>query len=158
MNKSLFLLLIPPLITACASGPSKVDRLCAIDGGIRIYETVELPPDKFDQWGQINFYRPTQVENTLGSDYIYKRDIHYYQQGDPERQVIQETTQKSVMKRHHIKIVNKQDMKLLGEVVMYYKAEGNLPDPWNYSSYQCPDRSEVTEGMLLNAVFTKTTK
>ncbi len=55
MKKLLFLLLILPLITACTSGPSKrqldaeVDRLCAIDGGVRVYETVTLPPDKFDE-------------------------------------------------------------------------------------------------------------
>lgn len=33
----------------------EVDRLCAIDGGIKVYETVLLPPDKFNQWGEVNF-------------------------------------------------------------------------------------------------------
>jgi hypothetical protein len=46
-------------------------------------------------------------------------------------------------------------MKLLGEVVMYYRAGGDLPGPWHYSSYQCPDRSMATEGALLNKVFIK---
>jgi hypothetical protein len=61
------------LLTACASGSSKreldaeVDRLCAIDGGIRVYETVTLPPDKFNERGEITFYKPTQKENALGS-------------------------------------------------------------------------------------------
>ena len=30
----------------------EVGRLCAIDGRSVIYETVKLPPDKFNQWGQ----------------------------------------------------------------------------------------------------------
>ena len=47
------LLLLLPLATACASGPSKseldaeVKRLCAIDGGIKVYERVALPEEKF---------------------------------------------------------------------------------------------------------------
>jgi hypothetical protein len=72
MKTFFFFLLILLLLTACTSGPSKggldaeVDRLCAIDGGIRVYERVTLPPDKFDKWSQINFYRPTQGDNALG--------------------------------------------------------------------------------------------
>ncbi len=54
----------------------EVERLCAIDGGVKVYETVTLPPDKFDKkYGQINFYRPTQGENALGPEYIFKWDI-----------------------------------------------------------------------------------
>ena len=52
----------------------QVRELCAKDGGVKVYETVTLPPDKFNQYGQINFYKPTQGENTLGSEYIYKWD------------------------------------------------------------------------------------
>ncbi|UJP03539.1 MAG: hypothetical protein LZF85_03550 [Nitrosomonas sp.] len=43
----------------------EVDRLCAIDGGIKVYETVVLPADKFDKSGRINFYEPTKkIEDT----------------------------------------------------------------------------------------------
>lgn len=150
------LLLILLLITACktpqkAYWDSEVDRLCAIDGGVRVYETVPLPPDKFNKWGQINFYRPTQDENTLGSEYIYKSDMRYYKKGDPGAQGVHMVA----MKRDHIQIIRKSDMKLLGEVVMYYRAGGDLPGPWHHSSYQCPDRSIATEGALLEKVFKK---
>ena len=48
----------------------EVKRLCAMDGGIRVYEKITLPADKFDQrYGQINFYDPTQGENALGPEY-----------------------------------------------------------------------------------------
>jgi hypothetical protein len=40
--------------------------MCAKDGGIRVYEMVKLPPEKFNEWGQVNFYRPTQKEQALG--------------------------------------------------------------------------------------------
>ncbi len=160
MKKIFLLLLVLPFVTACASGPSKaqlnaeVNRLCAIDGGVKIYETVTLPADKFDKWGQINFYRPTQGEDTLGAEYIYQGDIHYYKKGAPVGQV----TQKTAMKRNHIKVIRKSDMKLLGEVVMYHREASDLPEPLHHSSYQCPDRSIATEGILLNAVFTQSTE
>ncbi|QOJ23462.1 MAG: hypothetical protein HRU78_07165 [Gammaproteobacteria bacterium] len=130
----------------------EVDRLCAIDGGIRVYETVTLPADKFDKkYGQINFYRPTQGENTLGPEYIYKSDMRYYKKGDPSSQ----GAHVIAMKRDHIQIIRKSDMQLLGEIVMYYRAGGDLPGPWHHSSYQCPDRSIATEGTLLEKVFKK---
>jgi len=59
MKTLTMILLVLPLITACASGPSKgqldeeVRRLCAIDGGIKVYESVRLPAERFDKYGQI---------------------------------------------------------------------------------------------------------
>ncbi len=122
---------------------AEVKRLCAIDGGIKVYETVRLPAEKFNKYGQINFYKPTQGENTLGPAYIYKWDIHYYKKGEPS------------VRRDHIKIIRKSDMKLLGEVVMYNRGGGDLPGPWAPSAYHCPDRLEATEGILMNQVFAK---
>ncbi|MDD5385112.1 MAG: hypothetical protein PHG89_09575 [Gallionella sp.] len=157
MKTLISLLLLLPLATACASGPGKseldaeVNRLCAIDGGIKVYETVKLSADKFNKYGQINFYKPTQGENTLGPEYIYKWDIHYYKKGEPAVNGAQETS----MRRDHIKITRKSDMKLLGEVVMYNRGGGDLPGPWVPSSYHCPDRLEATEGILMNQIFIK---
>ncbi|MCL2075403.1 MAG: hypothetical protein FWH15_02970 [Betaproteobacteria bacterium] len=33
---------------------AEVNRLCAIDGGVKVYETVTLPPEKFNEWGNID--------------------------------------------------------------------------------------------------------
>lgn len=157
MKTLLVILFVLPLVTACA-GPSKaqldaeVDRLCAIDGGVRVYETVALPPDKFDKkYGQINFSRPTQGENALGPEYIYQWDIHYYKKGHPVSQGAQETA----MRRDHVKITRKSDMKLMGEVVKYHRAGGDLPGPWMPSSYHCPGVLEANEGGLMNHIFIK---
>jgi len=35
-----------------------------------VYETVELPAEMFNRWGQINFFQPTQGENALGPEYL----------------------------------------------------------------------------------------
>ncbi len=151
MKKLFFFLLVLLLITACTSGPSKrqldaeVDRLCAIDVGVKVYETVALPSDKFDKkYGQINFYDPTKGEDTLGPEYIYKRTIHYYKKGHPVSQGAHVTS----MRRDHVKIIQKSDMKLMGEVVKYHSAGGDLPGPWMPSSHHCPGVLEANEIIL----------
>lgn len=128
----------------------EVNRLCAIDGGVRVYETVALPADKFDQkYGQINFYRPTQGENTLGPEYIYQWDIHDYVEGHP----VINGAQEIAVRRDHIKIFKKRDMKLLGEVVKYHRAGGDLPGPWMPSSHHCPEKSEANSVNLMHKIF-----
>ena len=75
MKKIILLLFVLSLIYANffsekARLDREVDRLCAIDGGIRVYETVTLPADKFNERGEIAFYRPTQKESALGPEYV----------------------------------------------------------------------------------------
>ncbi len=117
----------------------EVKRLCAIDGGIKVYETVPLPPDKFNKYGQINFYRPTQGENTLGKDYLFKRETYYYKQGNPD------------LFRLHTQIFRRSDGKLLGESVFYKRGGGDIPGPWHGTSYMCPELSVKTD--ILRQIF-----
>lgn len=151
--KKIILLLLASLVVYAIFFTEKdrldreVDRLCAIDGGIRVYETVPLPPDKFNERGEINFFRPTQKENALGLEYIFKWDIYYYKKGDL---VAHET----VMKRNHMKIIRKSDMELLGEFVLYSRGGGDLPGPWMPSSYRCPGLQE-NEIVLMQKIFMK---
>ena len=157
MKKIILLLFVSSIVYANffsekARLDREVERLCAIDGGVRVYETVTLSPDKFDKkYGQINFYRPTQGENALGPEYVYQWDIHYYKKGHPVSQGAQETA----MRRDHVKIIRKSDMKLMGEVVKYHRAGGDLPGPWMPSSYHCPGVLEANEGVLMNHIFIK---
>ncbi|MBV6446493.1 hypothetical protein [Nitrosomonas sp.] len=153
MKKIIFVLLISITVYAMffsekARLDREVDRLCTIDGGIKVYETVTLPADKFNERGEINFYKPTQRENALGPEYIFKWDIHYYKKSDPSRQDIHESS----MKRDHIQIIRKSDMKLLGEFVLYRRAGGDLPGPWHPSSYRCPGLEE-NEIILIKQIF-----
>jgi len=141
------------LVTSCAT-PSKseldaeVRRLCAIDGGVKVYETVRLPADKFDQWGQINFYRPTRNEDAVGPDYTFKESVHYYRKGDADA-----GTGDSVMARRHYQVLRKVDGKLLGETVLYGRRGGDMPGPWHPSTFSCPDPSQAGEVALLNRIF-----
>ncbi|WP_154716609.1 hypothetical protein [Sterolibacterium denitrificans] len=117
-------------------------RLCAIDGGIKVYETVELPPEKFNEWGQPNFYRPDQGENALGVDYVFKKKVIYYRQGNPE------------MWKTHIQVIRRIDEKTLGVSTSYSRRGGDLPGPAHDSSFGCPeDRGDVP---LLMRIFQQT--
>jgi len=58
------------------------------------------------------------------------------------------------MKKDHIKIIRKSDMKLLGEFILYRRAGRDLPGPWVPSSHRCPS-SEVHEIVLMNKIFVK---
>ena len=119
----------------------KVDRLCAQDGGVKVYETVELPAEMFDKWGMVNFYRPTQGENALGVEYVFKEETMYYRQGNPE------------MWKAKYQVIRNQDGKLLGETILYGRAGGDLPGPWQPSGYRCPSVVIAGPNAMLKAIF-----
>ncbi len=121
----------------------EVRDLCAKDGGVKVYETVRLPAEKFNQWEQPNFYQPTQGENTLGAEYIFKKEQHYYRRGNPE------------MSRHHYQVFRRLDGKLLGETVFYGRGGGDMPGPWHESSFVCPDYKDADSMALLMKVFVR---
>lgn len=105
---------------------AKVREMCAKDGGITVYETVKLPAEKFNEWGQPNFYRPAQGKDALGADYVFASDIFYYRKGNPQ------------VARHNIKVIRRSDGKLLGESISYGRGGGDFPSPSHGTSFHCP--------------------
>ena len=140
--------LIPLLIVGFYEGrkaywDGQVREMCAKDGGIKIYETVRLPPDKFNEWGQVNFYKPTQGENGLGSEYVFIQQSTYYARGNLE------------VWRTRIEVIRRLDRRILGESSSYSRRGGDIPGPWHESSYGCPEeRGDVP---LLMKIFQKST-
>lgn len=132
---------------------AEVDRLCAIDGGLKIYETVCLPPEKFNKYNQINFYRPTQGENTLGPEYIWKSDTKYLQPGE-------EPSANPRMWRDHVQLFRRSDGRLLGEFTRYTRYGGDprfLSEHFfggQSSHYSCPEEN-VGDVPLIDGVFIK---
>ncbi|MHB1619266.1 MAG: hypothetical protein ACYCTY_04675 [Sulfuricella sp.] len=117
----------------------QVRELCAKDGGVKVYETVKLPPEKFNQWGQPNFYRPDQGENALGAEYVFKQETYYYKQGNPD------------LFRLYTQVFRHLDGKLLGESVFYKRGGGGLPGPWHGTSFMCPELSVKAD--VLRQIF-----
>ena len=115
---------------------TKVGALCAKDGGIKVYETVALPAEMFNRWGQINFVHHSQGLNALGPEYFVK----------DETQFLRPENAQPTLVRHHYQIYRRSDMKLLGERISYARRGGDLPGLWHSSSYGCPDYRE--KGLL----------
>ncbi len=117
----------------------QVRELCAEDGGGKVYETVKLSSDKFNEWGQPNFYKPIEGENALGREYIFKQTINYLLKGNPS------------LHKYHVQIYLRNSGKLLGETIGYSRGGGGFPGPWKSQSFSCP--SNYSEVLLITKIF-----
>ncbi len=106
----------------------KVDRLCAKDGGVKVYEMVTLSSDMFDKYRYIDI--PPKRKIKPEDEYYYTRETKYLIEGNPS------------MWRSHHRIYRKSDKKLLGESIRYARRGGDLPGPWHKSFYGCPNISK----------------
>jgi len=120
---------------------AQLEEYCAKDGGVKVYEKVVLPPEKFDRLGAITFYRPTQGENALGPEYLFKEQKSYYRKGNPEAW------------RNHYQVIRRSDRKLLGESISYSRrgGDGAIPLPMHDSSFGCP--KNAGDASLLRLIF-----
>ena len=132
------------MVSGCVRERDRLDeevrQLCAKDGGVKIYERIQLKADRFDARGFINFYRPMSNE-ALGPEYIFEAKIDYYRKGNPE------------MWRNFYRVVRRNDGRVLGESISYSRRGGDLPGPWHESSFGCPD--DAGDAALLRQVFVK---
>jgi len=121
----------------------QVRELCAKDGGIKVYETVRLPAERFDQYGNVGILDKKHAKPT--DEYYYETEVHYYLQGNP------------TLLRSRTWIVRRSDGKILGESIRYGRGGGDLPGPWQGSSFSCPSIADA-EGRLESSVFLKGNK
>jgi len=105
----------------------QVRELCAKDGGVRVYETVSLPVEKFDAFGVVRI--PIKRDAKPGDEYYYEWRVLQHREGNPS------------VRRDHFLVYRKSDMKLLGEAVSYARLGGDLPGLWDRSSFRCPENS-----------------
>jgi hypothetical protein len=102
----------------------EVRRLCAKDGGIKVYEVVVLPLSRFDQYGAIRI--PSKEDAKSTDEFYYVSETTYLRSGDPE------------MWRTRHQIVRAKNGKLLGERISYSRRGGDIPGSWHESSFGCP--------------------
>ncbi|AGF79747.1 hypothetical protein UWK_03220 [Desulfocapsa sulfexigens DSM 10523] len=117
----------------------KVEKLCAKDGGVKVYETVELPPDLIDKFGRIKIPDKSKAKPT--DNYFYESDLFYYHRNDPQ------------VTRKQTRIVRRIDGKVLGEYVRYGRGGGDLPGLWHGSSFSCFDITGNSN--FESSIFTK---
>lgn len=121
----------------------QVRELCAVDGGIKVYEVVKLPPELIGKYGGVMI--PSIVKAKPWDPYYYESKTHYYREGNPQ------------MSRTQYSIIRHSDGKVLGESIRYSRGGGDLPGPWHGSSYMCPP---IKKGLpqLETSVFIKDDK
>ena len=147
MNQIFGLMVVASVLlpmTGCEREKDRLDaevrRMCARDGGVKVYEQVTLPSDRFDEYGSIASYHRISKE-PLGPDYHFETRIDYYRKGSPE------------MWRNYYRVTRRSDGKVLGESVSYSRRGGDLPGPWHDSSFQCPEHAG--DASLLKQIFVK---
>jgi hypothetical protein len=151
MKRLAALLVALELMAGCATAgkmelDAEIDRRCAVDGGIKVYETVQLPPEQFEQSGDPIFFRPSKGEDGLGPDYVYKSETTWLNPGG--EQVVPRAW------RTHDQVFRRADGKLLGESV-YYGRYGGYPrwllkllNAHDTSHYNCPKGSIDVVGKI----------
>lgn len=116
----------------------EVRRLCAIDGGIKVYERTQLPKSEFNEYGQVSFYKATPGSE-LVSSFVLVKEEKPYKEGNPR------------MWRTYFAVRRIHDGKVLGESVGYTRFGDGFEGPFHPSSFQCPQN--FGEVPLLEAVF-----
>jgi hypothetical protein len=118
----------------------QVRELCAKDGGVQVYETVRLPAERFDEFGDFRIPIKSNAQET--DPYYYEWRVQRYRDGNP------------TIRRNHALVFRKSDGKLLGESINYGRSGGDLPGPWEGgTSFRCPESADITD--LNKQVFIK---
>ena len=107
----------------------EVDRLCAIDGGVIVYEVVRLPKENFGPTGEVFPQYRTQLftAGRYGPEFVGRMANRVLVGGNP------------ALERINMLIVRRSDDKVLGEVVVYRRSGGDMPGPWAASRHSCPE-------------------
>jgi hypothetical protein len=117
---------------------AQVRAMCEKDGGITVLETVILPSDRFDKYGNVDINHEEYVKST--DDYYLSMKEYTLREHNPKLTIL--ITQ----------IIRNRDKKIIGQAIRYGRAGGDLPGFWHSSSYGCPPISEST-GKLTSSVF-----
>jgi hypothetical protein len=125
----------------------QMEELCKKDGGVRVYETVKLPPEMFDQNGDpFPGWRGREPRDRLGDDYEYLFDVEDLVEGEPVKG-------EGRLSRYHRKIIRRSDKKLMGESITYGRSGGDFIAFPHSSSKHCPARHNDNDA--IHQVFLK---
>ena len=105
----------------------QVRKLCAKDGGVKVYEAVELPAEKYNEYANKNWILPNKAKAKSSDEYFIEREIIYYHRDNPQ------------VTRQLTRIVRRSDGKVLGEYIRYGRGGGDLPGFGEGSSFSCAD-------------------
>ena len=141
------LLMSATLLSGCEK--YKLDRqmeaMCKKDGGVRVYETVKLPPEMFDHYGDpFPGWQGRSDNELLGSNYEYLSVTDDLVKGDALRG-------EGELRKFRSKIVRRKDGKIMGEAVYYGRSGGDFIALAHPTSKGCPINQSDSD--LIRQVF-----
>jgi hypothetical protein len=134
-TRTTFALLVIATSVSCTSEKARLDaevkRLCALDGGVTIYETATLTPDKFNKHGQP---KVPHGKDDGGFGFFYRSD-----QTHLAGSISQQAGDGAGLKKYTIQIVRTSDGTLMGEARYYGRHGGNLLEGLVHGQgFRCP--------------------
>lgn len=122
-----------------------VDKLCAKDSGIKIYEAVKIPKERFNEWGQFV---------VADKSYIKPNDEYYsiLESKNIQGNSGSDDLLELVVYQYHFWVYRISDHKILGDGISYARRGGDAIGPWMPSSYNC---QKTLQSDLLKQIFLK---
>lgn len=118
----------------------QVRQMCEVDGGVEIYEQVEVGREFYKTYAEGRGLLPGADDGEPLSAYYYRRKTRTYREDDPT--ISQLLTE----------IVRRRDGKVLAKYVRYARSGGDGSLPGHPSSFVCPGFGEFA---FETAVFKK---
>lgn len=118
------LLVLSVYILASCTEKHELDRqmeeLCKKDGGIKVYETIKLPPEMFDESDYTfpEWQKRARVDR-LGSEFLFEEEKYVLKEGNP-------WLEKGRLIKFTEKIYRRSNHSLIGESISYGRAGGTL--------------------------------
>ena len=110
----------------------QMEELCKKDGGVRVYETVKLLPEMFDQNGDpFPGWRGRDRSERLGNDYEYVFSVEDLVKGDP-------VEGEGRLRRYRNKVIRRSDGRLMAESIYYGRSGGDFIAFPHFTSKGCP--------------------
>ncbi len=148
MRRILYYAGVVSVVTTTACESYTLDRrmaeLCRKDGGVKVYETVVLPPESFDHSGNPYPGWPTRPqEERLGPEYRYIVERVALKAGDALKG-------EGELRRTVERIYRRADNKLMGESVSYGRSGGDFFPFGHPTSNHCPVYETASETLIMS--------
>jgi hypothetical protein len=123
-----------------ADWDARIRQMCERDGGVTVYERVELTREEFKRLRGVELALPLPVEADGANDspYFQRRIETKLNESNPE--VIRAETQ----------VIRQSDGKLLGRSIRYWRRGGDFPTGIAHdTSFICPERADLTPQIFI---------
>jgi hypothetical protein len=123
-----------------AKADAYVDELCAKDGGIRIFQKVKLPAERFDESGQVR---------VPSASYRKPGDLFYYTTSTARLRGGTNSANDLVIWRDVHELYRAEDGTKLAEAVVYVRRGGDALSWAHPSSHVCPQRTGLSSAAFI---------